>query len=148
MKTPLDSAFQLGAAMIDRLFPDKIERAMEMRKLEELYQKGDLAYLEAHVRLMEGQLKVNLEEAKHKSIFVAGWRPAVGWLCVAILCFNYICIPMLDYAIVILDLLPEGVVSPARLSMSELWPVLLGMLGIGAQRSYDKRNGVETNRIK
>lgn len=140
----LDSIFSLGESVLDKLFPDPLRRAEEMRKLEELRQTGDIARLDAHVKLMLGQLKVNEQEAKSKSIFVAGWRPAVGWVCVTVLAFNYIGVYLLEYASIFFEAMPP---LPARMEMAELWPVLLGMLGIGGMRSFDKRSGTSTEKI-
>ena len=141
---PLSAAFDLGKTAIERIWPDPIKRAEELRKLEEMRQKGDLAELNAHVQLMLGQLKVNLEEAKHKSIFVAGWRPAVGWVCVSVLAFNYIGVYLLEFAVGFMESPPE---VPVRFDMSELWPLLIGMLGIGTMRSVDKGKGVQTDSL-
>ena len=140
----LQSIFNLGQSALERLFPDPIRRSEEMRKLEELRQNGDLAGLEAHVKLMLAQLEVNKAEAQHKSMFVAGWRPAVGWVCVSILAFNYIGVWLLEYAAAFTEAMPP---VPEQMDMGELWPVLLGMLGIGGMRSYDKKSGVSTERI-
>ena len=76
---PLESAFEMGKLAIEKIWTDKVKRAQEMRKLEELHQDGDLARLDAHVKIMLAQIKVNEEQAKHKSIFVAGARPAAIW---------------------------------------------------------------------
>lgn len=141
---PISAAFDLGKVAIEKIWPDPTKRAEELRKLEELRQNGDLAELNAHVQLMLGQLEVNKAEAQHKSIFVAGWRPAVGWICAIILGFNYIGVWILEYIAAFVDNMPP---TPERMDMSELWPVLLGMLGIGVQRSYDKRNGTQTDKI-
>ena len=142
---PLSAAFSLGENVINKIWPDPTKRAEEMRKLEELRQAGDLASLNAHVQLMLGQLKVNAAEAAHKSLFVAGWRPAVGWVCVSVLAFNYIGVYLLEYAAAFIDNMPP---VPKRMDMSELWPVLLGMLGIGGMRSLDKRNGTQTDSLR
>jgi hypothetical protein len=152
--TGFDELFSLGEALIDRLFPDKIKRAEEMRKLEELKQNGDLARLQAYVTLMEGQLKINLKEAESKSMFVAGWRPAVGWVCVSILAFNYIGVWLLEYVTNVAGFLSVGsgadsivtIPVPPRMDMAELWPVLLGMLGMGSMRSFDKMKGTDTKK--
>jgi hypothetical protein len=141
--------FGLGTELITRLFPDKIKRAEEMRKLEEMYQKGDLARLQAHVDLMKGQLEINLSESKSKSFFVAGWRPAVGWTCVSILAFNYIGVYLLEYLSSLVAFFSDaqtGIPVPARMDMAELWPVLLGMLGMGTMRTVDKIKGVDTKK--
>jgi hypothetical protein len=141
---PVSAIFDLGKSAIERIWPDPIKRAEEVRKLEEMRQTGDLAQLNAHVQLMLGQLEVNKAEAQHKSIFVAGWRPAVGWVCVAVMAFNYVGVYLMEFAVAFIDNPPP---VPTRFDMSELWPILLGMLGIGTMRSVDKKNGNQTDSI-
>jgi hypothetical protein len=140
---PISAVFDLGKTAIEKIWPDANKRSEEIRKLEELRAKGRLEELAARVSLLTGQMQINQEEAKHKSIFVAGWRPAVGWVCVSILAFNYIGVYLLEYAASIF----EVVKPPERMDMTELWPVLLGMLGIAATRSYDKKQGTQTDKI-
>lgn len=142
---PATALIDLGTSVIERLFPDPAQQANERLKLAELAQNGDLAQLNAHVKLMLGQLEINKAEAQHKSLFVAGWRPAVGWVCVSVLAFNYIGVYLLEYINAFLET-PVNV--PTRFDMSELWPLLLGMLGVGGMRSFDKSKGTATDRIK
>lgn len=141
---PLSAAFDLGRVAIEKIWPDPTKRAAELRKLEEMRQTGDLAALNAHVQMMVGQMEVNKVEAAHPSIFVAGWRPAVGWVCVSILAFNYIGVYLLEYAAALVEGMPA---PPERLEMSDLWPVLMGMLGIGGMRSHDKKHGVDSRGV-
>ena len=138
------AALEFGETIIEKIWPDPAKQAEERRKLLELSQTGDLARLNAHVQLMLGQIKTNQIEAQHKSLFVAGWRPAVGWVCVSILAFNYIGIWLLEYLAMFFDDLPP---TPPRMDMSELWPVLLGMLGVGGMRSFDKHKGSQTDSL-
>ena len=77
---PLSALFDLGKTAIDKIWPDPVKRAEELRKLEELKQSGDLARLNAEVNLMLGQIDVNKAQAQHPSVFVAGARPAVMWI--------------------------------------------------------------------
>jgi hypothetical protein len=141
---PLTAVMNVGKELIERIWPDPNQRAEQLFKLEELKQHGDIDRLNAHVNLMLGQLKVNAKEAEHKSLFVSGWRPAVGWVCVAILAFNYIGVYCLELAAQFFD----GVLVPVPMDMSELYPVMLGMLGIGGMRSHDKKHNVATHSIK
>ena len=148
---PLTAIFELGKSTIDKIWPDPIKRAEELRKLEELHQKGDLAELNAHVQLMLGQLRVNEAEAKHKSIFVAGWRPFIGWTGGAAMAWQFVIYPILLWVWALLgamNKIPPGVEPPPVLETGALFTVVTGMLGIGAMRSFDKRGGVQTDRIK
>ena len=81
--------------------------------------------------LMKGQLDVNKTEAAHKSLFVAGWRPSIGWVCSLGLLYNTIIANILGIWV---DL-PE-------IDTTLLVPVMMGMLGLGAMRSYEKVNSV------
>ena len=85
--------------------------------------------------IMKGQLEVNKVEAAHKSLFVAGWRPAIGWICGIALLYSTILSPILDIWFT---------VPPVETSL--LQTVLMGMLGLGAMRSYEKTKGVQRER--
>lgn len=148
---PLSSLFELGKSAIDKIWPDPIKRAEEVRKLEELRQKGDLAQLDAHVKLMLGQLEVNKTEAQHKSIFVAGWRPWIGWTGGAALTYQFVIYPLLLWAWTLaqaMDLIPKEISAPPVLETGALFSMITAMLGIGAMRSYDKTKGTQTDHIK
>jgi hypothetical protein len=92
--------------------------------------------------LAKGQLEVNKVEAAHKNMFVAGWRPAVGWVCVAGMAGNFILIPFANFA---LALSSSDIVIPL-IALSEMMPVLMGMLGLGAMRTVEKTKGVQRER--
>lgn len=93
---------------------------------------------------IESQLEVNLQEAKHESIFVAGWRPFIGWTCGAALAYHYIVQPLVTFGIV-----AAGVNLPSSLpvlDLGQMMPVLMGMLGLGAMRSFEKFKKVNKSR--
>jgi hypothetical protein len=92
--------------------------------------------------LAKGQLEVNKVEAAHKSLFVAGWRPAIGWICGLGMASNFILIPMANF---VLALTGSAVVVPL-LDTGEMMPVLMGMLGLGAMRTYEKKEGVQRDK--
>ena len=81
--------------------------------------------------LAKGQLEVNKVEAAHKSLFVSGWRPAIGWISGLALLYSTILAPILGIWFI---------VPPVDSSL--LTSVLMGMLGLGAMRSYEKKNNV------
>ena len=133
----LESAFDLGKTAISRIWPDPLQQAIELRKLEELRQTGKLAELSAEVKLLLGQLSINEEEAKNPSLFVAGWRPAVGWICVMALGYQYGLHPLLSWFLEVPD------VAQADLAM--LMPILVGLLGL---RSWEKNSGISTSSMR
>lgn len=140
---PLTAALDLGKDLINKIWPDPSQRAEQLFKLKELEQKGDLAELNAHVGLMMAQIKVNETEAAHPSIFVGGWRPAIGWVCAAAIAYNYLIYSLLQWALAISG---SSIDAPALLDLTDLWPLILGMLGISVSRSWEKRAGVQTNK--
>ena len=84
--------------------------------------------------LAKAQIEVNKTEAAHKSLFVAGWRPAVGWVCVMGMASNFLVIPVANFA---LAMASSTVIVPI-LDLTQMMPVLMGMLGLGGLRSYEK----------
>tara|TARA_R110000803_G_scaffold37378_1_gene80531 strand:- start:2664 stop:3068 length:405 start_codon:yes stop_codon:yes gene_type:complete len=89
--------------------------------------------------LAKGQLEVNKTEAAHKSLLVAGWRPAVGWVCVLGMAGNFLVIPLANFALA----LSGSVITIPLVDTSEMMPVLIGMLGLGAMRTVEKTKGVQ-----
>ena len=92
--------------------------------------------------LAKAQLEVNKTEAAHKSLFVSGWRPAVGWTCCIGLASQYILIPMANFTLA----LANSTIEIPVLDMATMMPVLMGMLGLGAMRTIEKAKGVERNK--
>jgi len=84
------------------------------------------------------QIEINKVEAEHRSIFVAGWRPFIGWVCGFALAYNFIVRDLIAWVIV--NTGAEASLPPA-LAMGELMTVLLGMLGLGAFRTVEKFGG-------
>lgn len=125
-----NSAFQAGVHLIDKLIVTDIDRAAAKVKLVEMLAKGDLA-----------QIGANSQEAQNKSIFVAGWRPAVGWTCVAAFVLNFLLFPVMASCAVYYSAFTGETVDMSglpKLDMSEMMPVLLGMLGLGGFRTIEK----------
>ena len=124
---PLTAALDIGGKLIERIWPNPADRAAAQLELLKLQQSGELA-----------QIAVNMEEAKSSSLLTSGWRPALGWCCVIACGWNWIGLPVVRLAG---ELLAHPIaLAPADLS--EMWPVLLGMLGLGSLRSLEKIKGV------
>lgn len=135
---PLTAAFDLGKIAIEKIWPDPSRRAEELLKLEELRQHGDMSKLNAHVSLMLGQMDINKIEAGHSSIFVAGARPFILWVCGFAVAYQFVIYPLLFSLFGLLDI----VLTIPVLETDNLYSLMLGMLGFGAMRSYEKKNGV------
>jgi len=110
--------------LLDKFIPDadiKAKLAHEVATMAQNYAQ----------ELAKAQLGVNKVEAAHRSLFVAGWRPAVGWSCCFALVYSTILLPILGIWFT---------VPPVDSSL--LTTVLMGMLGLGAMRTYEKQAGV------
>ena len=128
--------------VLDRVLPDSAEAKL---KVMTLAQEGQLAELDADVKLAAGQMEINKSEAAHSSIFVAGWRPFTGWICGSALAYHFILQPFINYIAVLSGADLRGLPT---LDMDDLYTVLLGMLGLGGMRSYEKRNRVAQEQLK
>ena len=113
--------------VLDRFFPNKEEKEKATREIE--------AKLTDHLASIDiAQLEINKAEASHKSIFVSGWRPFVGWSCGLALFYTYLLQPI---AVFIMGQTGTLVHLP-ELDLATMMPVLLGMLGLGGLRSWEK----------
>lgn len=121
---PISAGLDLASTVVNKIWPDKTEA-----------EKQQLA---AAVALVQGQLDINRAEASNPKLFVSGWRPWIGWVCGMAFAWNWIGLPV---AKVILDLYGHHIAISAA-DLSEMMPVLLGMLGLGGLRTYEKVNGV------
>ena len=120
----LNSLIKPITSILDKVIEDKDtknEIAFELATMAERHAQ----------ELAKGQLEVNKVEAAHKSLFVSGWRPAIGWICGLALLYSTILAPILGIWFI---------VPPVDSSL--LTSVLMGMLGLGAMRSYEKKNNV------
>lgn len=86
-------------------------------------------------KLIELQTKINEAEAQHRSVFVAGWRPFIGWVCGIALAYNFVLRDLIIFAM-------GNDFAPPALQMDHLMTVLMGMLGLGAFRTYEKIKNV------
>lgn len=137
--TGIGSIFDFGSKVIDKIFPDKTEAEKAKLAMLQLQQAGEFKELEAELEIAKGQMAINAEEAKNPSVFVSGWRPAVGWVCVAAYTFNYLILPFANWIALWIDKSAPSIVA---LETGELTTLLFGMLGIGGLRTFEKIKGV------
>lgn len=131
---PVTSALEIGGKLIDKLIPDPQAKAQATLQLMQLKQSGELAQLTCDTELAKAQTEVNLAEAHSSSLFVAGGRPFVIWVCGAALANDLIARP---FALFVASLLHVDARWP-NLQMESLMPLLVGLLGLGAMRTYEK----------
>ncbi len=117
--------------LVDRLIPDRA--AAEKAKAE-----MEAALVKASNEAALAQVEVNKIEAGHSSVFVAGWRPAIGWVCAAGLAWAFVLAPVASWALVVLGIKAE---LPA-IQFDHLFELVLAMLGIGGLRTFEKLRGV------
>ena len=122
--TGIGALSDLAGTVINKIWPDKSDA-----------EKQQLA---AAVMMVQGQLDINRVEASNPSVFVSGWRPFIGWVCGSACAWNWIGLPIAKVIAVTLAYPLD--VSPANLS--EMMPVLFGLLGLGTLRTVEKINGV------
>lgn len=135
--TPLLSLVPIIGDVLDKIFPDKTAAEAAKIRLVELAQQGELAKLQADTQLATVQADTNKIEAASGNLFVSGWRPAVGWICALAVGFKFIGGPLL---LMVSQAVGHPVELP-RIDTDELWPLLLGMLGLGAFRTVEKVKG-------
>ena len=138
---PLSNILGLASSIIDKIFPDKTEAEKAKVKMAELAMAGQLEDLKAQTQLLVSQMAINQEEAKSNSVFVAGWRPFIGWVCGSAMAYYYILQPFLVW---VLDVFNIQTGMP-KLDTGDLMMILMGMLGLGAFRSYDKTQEIKKN---
>ena len=121
---PVTAGIDLATSIIGKIWPDKTAQ--------------EQAQLAAAVAIVQGQLDTNRAEATSTSAFTSGWRPAIGWVCGAALCMQYIARPLLMWGGIV-----AGHAWPTLPGIDDnLWQLMLGMLGLGGLRSFEKVKGV------
>ena len=84
------------------------------------------------------QIEVNKEEAKHRTVFVAGWRTFTGWVCATALAYHFILEPVIVFGLALYNIQ----LTLPQFDMASLLTVLMGMLGLGGLRTYEKKQGL------
>lgn len=125
-----------GAGTLAKDLRSAITGDLSAEKKAEIEMKAQ----EIEARLQTAQVELNKTEAKSASLFVAGWRPALGWVFVFVIGMHYALLPVVEWAVA--TWAPEVLPLP-DFDLSEIWPVLIGMLGFGGLRTFEKARGVE-----
>jgi hypothetical protein len=121
---PLTAGLDLATSIIGKIWPDKTAQ--------------EQAQLAAAVAMVQGQLDTNKAEAASPSGFTSGWRPAIGWVCASALACQYIARPLLAWGGIV-----TGHPFPQLPGIDDnLWQLMLGMLGLGGLRTFEKSKGV------
>lgn len=133
----LATLIPLLGTVLDKILPDPTAAATAKLQMIEMAQRGELAQLDADLKLATGQIEVNKVEAASEDAFTKRWRPFIGWVCGFGCAWNWIGLPM---GVFIMEAIGHPVkVGPADLG--EMLPLLLGMLGLGGLRTVEKLKG-------
>lgn len=130
--TGIGSVAELGSKLIDRLWQDPAQKDAAKLELFKLQQAGEFKDADRAFELANAQINVNIEEAKSSNLFVSGWRPFIGWVCGLGLFYQFIVYPIL------ISFVPKI----AQLDMGTLLTLLMGLLGLGGMRTFEKMKGV------
>ena len=122
------------SGLLDKLIPDPVAR--EKAKLELM--KIDLEEFRLALSADQMQADINKTEAASSELFVAGWRPFIGWVCGVAFAYHFVLQPILAFAIANAG----GEVKLPVFDMDALFTVLMGMLGLGGLRTIEKIRSV------
>ena len=129
---PILSIIEIGAKLLDKVIPDKDAR--EKAQAELLKAANDQDF-----QLSLAQIRVNEEEAKSENIFKSGWRPAIGWICVFGLAYNFVIYNLLLWLVATFSLN----ITPPALMSDILMELVFAMLGLGSLRTFEKVKGIK-----
>lgn len=123
----IDDAIGAGLKILDKFIPDPAAKAQAEKELRDSLQSWD-----------KQQNDVNATEAANPGMFVAGWRPFIGWICGAALAYQYVVVPLAMWGATW-----AGYAVPKPPTLDEtLWQLMFGMLGMGGLRTFEKVKGI------
>ncbi len=132
----IGSILSIGEKLIEKLIPDPKQKAEALQKLAELELNGDLA-------VIAGQIEINKIEAASANMFIAGWRPFLGWVCAGAFAISLVILPLTMYGAAVFG---RTLPPPPKMESEQVMLLLTGMLGLGGMRTVEKLSGAEKNR--
>ncbi len=123
----IDDAIAAGLKIVDKFISDPDAKIAAERELRQSLLEWD-----------RGQQETNTAEAANRTLFVAGWRPWIGWVCGAAMAFQYVVSPLVVWGAALAG---HPIPRPPTLD-DMLWELLFGMLGLGGLRTFEKIRGV------
>jgi hypothetical protein len=113
--------------ILDKFVADKDLKLKLQHELNQELHKANIA-----------QLEINKVEAAHRNVFVAGWRPFTGWVCASALAYHFILEPIIVFGLALYNIQ----LTLPQFDMGSLLTVLMGMLGLGGLRTFEKSKGL------
>ncbi len=139
----LPTVTETAKILVDRLVPDPAAREQAQREIELAISQREVAITEAMSKQAEAQSAINLAEAQGNDRFSARWRPAAAWVCVGGMAYQFLLAPVLTWLGAILSVAFDiAFPAPPQLVVTDFMPLLIGMLGLGAMRTYERTTGV------
>jgi len=132
--------------VLDAVLPNTAEAAQAKTKLAEMAMQGELDALQADIDIAKAQILVNEKAAQSSDLFVSGARPFILWVCGGAFAWSYL---LRDF-VLLLAAVSGSPIDPEILpkpEMAEMMPVLLGLLGLGGFRSWEKARGVARSKL-
>jgi hypothetical protein len=126
--------------IVNKIIPTPMtaeQKVQAQYQLLQLQQTGDLAQLNAQLQATAQQTDTNKVEAASPNMFVAGWRPFIGWVCGSGLAYQYLADPLISWFAAIMHY-----PMPPSLDLGTLITMLAGLLGLGGMRTVEKLNGI------
>ena len=123
----IDKLIEPVSQILDKFIADKDLKLKLQHELNQELHKANMA-----------QIEVNKVEAQHRTVFVAGWRPFTGWICASALAYHFILEPVLIFILALQNIQ----LTLPTFDMGSLLTVLMGMLGLGGLRTYEKAKGI------
>lgn len=131
----LDRLISPVADILDKFIEDKDQKAALAHEIATM--------AERHAQeLALGQIEINKAEAASGSVFKGGWRPAVGWICATAFAYHFVFQPLLVFVLVAFNVTGLHPSDLPQFDMTSLMTVLMGMLGLGGLRTYEKKQGI------
>jgi hypothetical protein len=131
------TAAEFAMRIVDKFVPDPAAKAANALEIQRMQQAGEFKEIDTALQMAQVQTDVNKVEAANSNIFVAGWRPHIGWVCGFAFGAHFIYFPFITWVAA----LNGHPIDFPKIDTQELFTLMLGMLGLSGMRSYDKKQG-------
>ncbi|MFY9293382.1 MAG: 3TM-type holin [Methylorubrum rhodinum] len=139
----LPTVADIAKVVVDRLVPDPAARAAAAKEIEDAISAREAVVVQAITEQNAAQNALNLAEAQGNDRFSSRWRPALGWICVSGMAYQFVFAPIITWVGTLIGVaLGFAFPAPPTLVVSDFMPLLIGMLGLGAMRTYERTTGV------